>query len=228
MHPDYDEFLSITYYDKTKFQPTEMFKNGNCEIFVHDTLQLLPDLSGAEFLERIEGRDIIIGSFFWGPLNDINLAFAFEFIDYHLQKYAEKNGNGFIFLLILEEVIKDYSFLDETREQSILEWISIQKKEYIHSNPQSRQRLPAQNQVTWHGTPSQLGYLFNELVNKGFIEPPLYNGEFNYTGLAKFCYSNFKVNTTQENLIKEMNPSKNTLSETKRSKFTIPDITDLA
>lgn len=228
MLPDYDDFLSITYYDQNKFRPTDMFQNGNYEIYVHDTIQLIPDLSAEEFLKRIEARDIIIHSFFWGPLNDINLARAFDFINYHRQKYAEKNGNGFIFLLVLEEVIKDNPVLDETREQTILEWITIQKKDYIHSTPQNRHSLHSQNQVTWRGSPSQLGYLFLELVKAGFIEPPLYGGEYNYTGLAKFCFNNFKVNTTQENLIKEMNPLKNTLSDTKRSKFTIPDLTDLA
>lgn len=228
MLPDYDDFLSITYYDTNKFPPTDMFQNGNYEIYVQDSIQLVRDLTGDEFMKRLESRDIIIHSFFWGPLNHTDLSFVFGFLSYHFQKYAEKRGNGFLFLLIIEEVIKENPLLSEAREQTILEWITNQKKEVTNSNQNNRQIPNSQNKVTWLGSPSQLGYLFLELVKAGFIEPPLHAGEYNYTGLAKFCFNNFKVNTTQENLIKEMNPLKNTLSDTKRSKFTIPYLSDLA
>jgi len=80
--------------------------------------------------------------------------------------------------------------------------------------------------IKWLGTPSLFGYLFLELVKHGFIEPPLYNGDPNYTGFARLCFQYFDIDTTPGNLIKEMNPEKNTLSDTKRLKF--PDLSELA
>lgn len=80
--------------------------------------------------------------------------------------------------------------------------------------------------IKWNGSPSVFGYLFLELVKNGFIEAPVRGGDPNYAGFAKQCFQHFELNTTLENLIKEMNPGKNTLSDTKRYKF--PNISDLA
>jgi len=89
-------------------------------------------------------------------------------------------------------------------------------------------KLPKPGKIKWNGTPSQFGYLFTELIKQGFIEPPLYNGEMNIKGFARLCWECFNINTTPQNLEKECNPNKNDLSETKRAKFTIPNISDLA
>jgi len=85
------------------------------------------------------------------------------------------------------------------------------------------------NKIKWKGPPSVFGYLFLELVHNGFIEaPPLHNGEINYSGLARLFFEHFDIETTLGNLSKEMNPGKNSLSNTKRAKFTIPDKSVLA
>ena len=81
--------------------------------------------------------------------------------------------------------------------------------------------------LKWNCSPSILGYLITELANKGYIEYPLYNGEINPTGLAKICFAIFDTNSTLDNLKKEFNPNKNTLSETKRKKFKIEELKDL-
>lgn len=84
------------------------------------------------------------------------------------------------------------------------------------------------NKLKWKGTPASFGYLIFELAKKGFIDFPLHNGEINPTGLAKKCYQLFDINTTESNLIKEMNPNKNSLSDTKRAKFSIPNLEDIS
>ena len=82
--------------------------------------------------------------------------------------------------------------------------------------------------LKWNCSPSILGWLITELANKGYIEYPIHNGDPNPTGLAKMCFSIFELDTTKENLIKEFNSNKNTLSDTKRAKFTIPVLKDLS
>ncbi len=81
--------------------------------------------------------------------------------------------------------------------------------------------------LKWNCSPSLLGFIITELANKGFIQYPLWNGDINPTGLAKQCFNLFEIDTTEENLIKEFNPKKCTLSETKRAKFTFPEIKDV-
>jgi hypothetical protein len=86
--------------------------------------------------------------------------------------------------------------------------------------------VPKIERIKWKGSPALFGYIFSELVKNGFIDPPLFRGDPNYAGLAKLCFQYFNVNeTTIENLIKEMNPKKNSLSDTKRAKF--PNLSDL-
>jgi hypothetical protein len=55
----------------------------------------------------------------------------------------------------------------------------------------------------------------------------LHNGEASYAGLAKDCFNAFEIKTTLDNLIRDMNPDKCSLSETKRNKFNIPQLADL-
>ena len=113
----------------------------------------------------------------------------------------------------------------------------------IQNLPSEKQDKPtlSNNKIKWNGTPSQFGYLFLELVKHGFIEPPPHGSEWSYSGLAKQCYQYFHIEskpgklTTLENLIKELQPDniktgnrKNTLCDSIRAKFTIPDLPDLA
>ena len=87
---------------------------------------------------------------------------------------------------------------------------------------------PINKKIKWNGSPSLFGYLFFELADKGHFNFPLHNGEINPTGLAKQLYEMFEIGTTKENLIKEFNPNKNSLSLTKRQKFQIPELADLS
>ncbi len=134
----------------------------------------------------------------------------------------------------------DHCYLDFPQAQKEKEIDEIQqeingickKRRYQEINIKEQMYSPITlrkdiNKIKWLGSPSIFGFLMTELVKRGYIEPPLRNGESNYAGFAKLCYQYFDIDTTQENLIKEMNPGKCTLSDTKREKFTIPELSDL-
>jgi len=130
---------------------------------------------------------------------------------------------------------REITKLSEKRRALIKEWVTNKKKELNPSLSLTQGTGKPTDKIKWAGSPSQFGYIILELVKHGFIEPPLYHGETNFTGLAKLCFNNFNIDTSQENLIKEMNQAKNTLSDTKRAKikisdteFNIPDLSDLA
>jgi hypothetical protein len=118
----------------------------------------------------------------------------------------------------------DEKQLDVALEYVELEIEHLEKLEKLGT----RSEVPKLKKIKWNGTPSQFGYLFTELIKQGFIEPPLYNGEMNISGFSRLCWECFDINTTPQNLEKECNPNKNDLSETKRAKFTIPNLSDLA
>ena len=71
------------------------------------------------------------------------------------------------------------------------------------------------------------GYLFRELIDKGYLEPKLHNGEESYEGTAKAISEHFEMNGKESTFIKSMNPEKNDLSETKRQKLILPKKSDL-
>jgi len=123
---------------------------------------------------------------------------------------------------------------EDYNDTTEIDWVNLEIKRLEIMKELSREtekdrgaEVPILKKIEWKGSPALFGYLFTELVKNGFIEPPLYNGEPSYSGLAKLCFQYFNVNeTTLDNLKKEMNPNKNTLSETKRAKF--PNLSDLA
>lgn len=148
-----------------------------------------------------------------------------EYLDYHYENYVIKNpGNENSFLYFVEESLSDSNII-ERRHVIIREWIEEKKDELKESLNVTQ---ATRNKITWKGTPSQFGYLFLELTKQGFIELPSHAGNGSYSGLAKRCFESFDIKTTVENLKKEMNPDKNSLSQGKRVKFTIPNISELA
>lgn len=127
-----------------------------------------------------------------------------------------------------EDSIDGIEFVDE--EDVALRFVELEL-EYLTKLDELEHLSDKRNieKIRWKGSPALFGYIFLELIEKGYIEPPLYAGDWNYQGLAKLCFQCFNVNnTTIENLIKEMNPKKHYLSETKKAKFTIPQLSDLA
>jgi hypothetical protein len=153
-----------------------------------------------------------------------NIPFILEFFEYHLIRYYQKHGNTRPFLYFLQEILPDFQSISDPRRKTIIDWIDAKKNE-IKNEVQQVQPL---KKIKFNGTPSQFGYIFLELIKHGHVEPPLHNGEPNYAAFARLCFDYFDISTTLGNLTKELNPSSNKLSDTKRAKFSIPDLSDLA
>jgi hypothetical protein len=157
-----------------------------------------------------------------------------KFLDYHYSKYFESEKLDFVHFIdfSVAELLKMHGNLQDLllRNTYILEtlgkWIKKKKKELGAET--GEQTIPQLIKIKWNGSPSLFGYLFTELAIHGFISFPTHAGDISYSGLAKQLSNHFDIKTTPENLIKEFNPEKNTLSSTKRAKFTIPELSDLA
>lgn len=131
-----------------------------------------------------------------------------------------KGGGNIIMIPIALAVNSEMGYIN----QKINELESNNKTEDDPDTKKPDQKL---KKITWKGTPSQFGYIILELVKHGFIDPPPYNTGPNFTGLARLCFHYFDIKTTEDNLIKELNPYNNTLSDGKRAQFQIPDLSDL-
>lgn len=83
------------------------------------------------------------------------------------------------------------------------------------------------DKLKWLGKPSQFGYIFGLLAQRGFIEFPNHKGKASYGKYAKICMELFDIKTTKENLEKELNPNNNSLSSDITGKFKIPDVKDI-
>ncbi|MBL7705295.1 MAG: hypothetical protein JNM21_07060 [Taibaiella sp.] len=79
--------------------------------------------------------------------------------------------------------------------------------------------------LKWLGTPSQFGYIIQELIGKGFIEKPTRS----YKKDAEVYLSIFDIDTKQSTLEKEISTSENqnSLSEENREKIKISHINSL-
>jgi hypothetical protein len=109
------------------------------------------------------------------------------------------------------------------RMGKVLQWIETKRKELMAEVTEPGNPV---KKIKWKGSPSVFGYLFLELVKKGFIDPPPYNGEPNFAELSRLCFQYFDINTTPENLKKALNEKSNQLSDTNRAKFRIPESSD--
>jgi hypothetical protein len=122
-----------------------------------------------------------------------------------LKKYFKKTGR----LSIL-----DY--------KKILQWLQTE-----NSKQNRTESSDSDIKLRWLGTPSQFGFIFNELAERGFIEIPKTHGKESISKFANICYALFEIDATPGNLAKELNPNKCTLSNTNRKFFKFPNITDL-
>ncbi|MCX6246339.1 MAG: hypothetical protein NTW10_01285 [Bacteroidetes bacterium] len=128
------------------------------------------------------------------------------------------------YLLDIMDVHKESGFLLDSRKQLIIDWIEEKKKEL---RAESKGRGDQIEKIIWNCNPSVFGYLFLELIKKGYIKPPVYNGDTNFTKFSRLCMEHFEIKTTPENLKKALHENSNQLSDTKRAKFFIPELSDL-
>jgi hypothetical protein len=170
------------------------------------------------FLKYLEGRFIMLLEY----LQDTEID---NFLEFHYKEFA---GEKHLFLINTDQLLKNDNLIEVKKRKIILHW--IKEKEKKLNEPETKQN---ERKIKWTGTPSQFGYLFIELVNNGFIDMPLHNGEVNYTEFAKRCFEYFEIKGNKEKittigyLTNQLNPEKNSLSDTIRLKFTIPELKDL-
>jgi hypothetical protein len=151
---------------------------------------------------------------------------ADEFLEHHLKHTFDNDIPKF--KKYLDGLCLKYDFLKGTHETIITQFFDRltqeDRPEKANVNALKAEKL------RWSGTPSQFGYLLLELAKKGFIDLPTTGGEASYAKYAKVSSElfDFQTPTTLENLKKEFNPNKNTLSETVRSKFSIPELTEIS
>ena len=148
---------------------------------------------------------------------------ADDFLKHHLQNTYDNDFQKF--QDFLENLCLKYSeFLKDKYEPLVKRFIENSKQKEQILNSAKRAKL------NWLGSPSQFGYVFLELAKKGFIELPPTSGQGSYSRYAKVCWDlfDFQKATTPENLQKEMNPTKNTLSESVRSKFEMPSQNEIS
>jgi hypothetical protein len=147
---------------------------------------------------------------------------ANEFLGYHLKNTFQNDAKKYTaFLDII--CLKYTEFLGRKHEP-------IVKRFLAEASSDSNQIVKEKGKLKWKGAPSQFGYLFLELARQGFIELPSTNGEASYRKYSQTCFEMFEFEnkTTAQNLEKEMNPGKNTLSDTVRNRFIIPDFKDIS
>jgi len=235
MKINYDDYFSYSFFEENETMkvlvgPEDQINFGQYEIILPIIFKNPSIIDGNMSFDLV--KELMFKGKIIYALIHKDLKLTSGFLNYHYQKYYEKNGDGYPFLAFMKEVLDDLTELSDKRKYTILEWLDRKKEEKNHAVPVELQtNADLSRKIQWKGTAALFGYLFMELIKKGYIEPELHNGEMSYAGTAKLFFNHFNVNnTTIDNLIKEINPAhdKNTLSPTKRAKFTIPNLSDLA
>lgn len=96
------------------------------------------------------------------------------------------------------------------------------------SNVEEKKKLkiPPSNKIQIKGSLQSIGYLFSELVDKGFIEVPKRNGNNNTSAIARSILEHFefldKPEQPKQEDIRQTLFLKNSLSNAKQDKFKIP------
>lgn len=138
----------------------------------------------------------------------------------HNQKYFE---GGILFLKYLREIeIRDFP-KGET-----------EKLKEVQSDTEQRVNI---EKIKWLGSPEQFGFMFGELVGKGYIELPTKETEGRFSKLAELCLQYFEIlatkgktkgkQTTKGNLERAINPETNSLNIKGKGTLKLPPLKDL-
>ena len=128
------------------------------------------------------------------------------------------------YILDLIELQKDTGYLIDSRIKLIQEWIEEKRTELKEV---ANVIQTAKGKIKWKASPAVFSFIFRELVDKGYIEPPTWGAEWSYSGFAKQCLEHFDIQTESVYLEKAMR-DKSSLAVTKTNKFTIPDYSEIA
>jgi hypothetical protein len=109
--------------------------------------------------------------------------------------------------------------LDEL--DKILKWLKFKLEDAIIQYEILSE--PIVGRIKWIGTPSQFGYVFLELIDKGYIKPPKHkNGKMNCRKFAKICFNVFDIIGEEATLVKELTPKSKSLDPSNQAEFNIP------
>jgi len=149
------------------------------------------------------------------------------YLDKEYLTFRNQNpGKELDFLWYIEESIKTIWVINlhaHSRKKIIFDWNEEKRKELKAEVEEPGAQV---EKIKWKGSPAIFTFLFRELVEKGYIEPPIFGAEWTYSGLAKLCLEHFDIDVDPEYFARAMrNPD--ALVNTKREKFTIPDLSDL-
>jgi hypothetical protein len=145
-----------------------------------------------------------------------------KFLDYHFDQWNDDPSDWLDFIEWTFQQVRPLLPDPETPAGYIIDWID-RKREQVRQPKQVPER------IKWNASPSLFGFIFGELVSKGYITPPTTNSRPSYERLGKLLYRYFDIDTTEANIIKELKPENpetgyrpNTLSDQKRENFLIP------
>lgn len=230
-----EDYLSYSYSDELNNKYIlERLNEGLFEVYLPTKLQMRP--ADKKLTDWDDEREKVFTGVYNFAFNYVDLSIGLKFLEYHYQKYVDKHGIGLDFLIFIQENFPILKASREVRRPVILEWVEKQMKE-MNRQPlkEESELVSTKERIHWNGSPALFGYIILELVDKGYIEPPKYGGEWSYAKLAKLCFQYFEIKnkkgelTTIGNLTKEMQDlEKNTLSPFKREKIKIPDLSELA
>lgn len=135
-------------------------------------------------------------------------------------------GKELDFLSYIEESITWITGSGKTksREKFIYDWTEEKRTELKAEVKASQTQV---EKIKWNGTPEIFGFLFLELIRKGYIDVPLHHGKPNFTGFSRLCWEHFEIKTTPGNLERALNEENNRLTDWKRDQFKIPQLSEI-
>lgn len=185
-----------------------------------------------QFNNRIKSRKIRRSKNTINPSEINDTRIKLSVIEDYETEVTEKLGQTGNSRLVEEEI-------DNAKE--FLIWLAKEKENVTLENSENKSMdapvKPKHEKIKWLGSPEQFGYIFGELVAKGYIELPTRQTEGSIPKLAELCLSYFEIpvskgqtqgrQTTIENLKRALNSNKNTLSAKGKATIKLPQLDDL-
>lgn len=220
MEKQYKYFISY-YLEGEERKSKYQIYFASSELHTKDGLQLPYDyiiLRNGLYIYTFDFKDKFLRKFFVTDPMEVD-----AFLDFHLEEYFGEQKDFFkqIDLLFSENnftylreryEIEDGYFVDHYHIEDHLLGVRMWLAKY---NPKTKT-----SKFKWKGKPAQFGYIFYQLAVKGYIEYPGSNEGYSPKNFAKHCLDHFDIDTSSDNLAREL--SKKTNSLTNKEAYKIP------
>ncbi|MFP3599422.1 hypothetical protein [Chryseobacterium sp. SIMBA_029] len=190
--------------------------------------------------DYINNREIITSDELFGywvdyDLHQKTLNFLRAYIPLHGEKVSESSFRNFNFA-----IVRMAEFIDKRlKELKAFEWSIYQKvksqaKFQLDKNGENEMQLQSLSyvpKIKINGSLQAWGYIFTELMDKGYIEPQRKNGKLNVQGTAKMILDHFEF--TKEEFqpplesVRQALFTQNKFSNDKQNLFKIPSFKQL-